>query len=409
MKRSVALVVAILCLAPTIGASAASAERVAIKAISGDSGHAFVYAEVTDSRGTSTAPVGTYDTPYYSSWQGIDTGDPTCPLLWIIPVYERATGRQINPSIPGVGTYGVRDHLCATRGRTPVGTSRDLTARALLSLDLRVWSDPPTVPARKPVTIHGALSDRIDNDLRMLLSMSIRSWEVASWHIAFGDGNSVSYPGGSRAVQGTHEYAQAGSFVATVTARITGLAEAGEYGAGGEPYVSNVPFNVEISNRSDARATRVPVIRHIPPVLAVGAAPSGPGVRLPLAGFRHLEALRGRLTSLYPRVVVLTPGYVTEDDLPVGGAITSLRSWQYLGGINDAPTGNATPAQSTGTSQESISIQWNRPGPVREGRAQDYEVPLLLSVRTVFSDGIVLDAQLTGAVTVTVRYAAISH
>jgi hypothetical protein len=259
------------------------------------------------------------------------------------------------------------------------------------------------------VTIHGVLSDRIDNDLRMLLSMSIRSWEVASWHIAFGDGHRESYPGGSRTVQGIHEYAQAGSYVATVTARIIGLAEAAEYGAGGEPYVVDTPFSVEISNRSDARATPVPVIRHIPPVLAVGAAPSGAGVDFPLAGFQHIEALRGRLTALYPRVVVLAPGYVTEDDRRVGGAITSLTGWQYLGGVNDAPRGSATPAHSTGTPQESISIQWNRPGPVREGRAQDYEVPLLLSVRTVFSDGVVLDGQLTGGVTVTVRYAAISH
>jgi hypothetical protein len=259
------------------------------------------------------------------------------------------------------------------------------------------------------VTIHGVLSDRIDNDLRMLLSMSIRSWEVASWHIAFGDGYGEGHPGGSRTVQGVHEYAEAGSFVSTVTARITGLAEAAEYGAGGEPYVVETPFSVEISNRSDARATPVPVVRHIPPVLAVGAAPGGAGVDLPLVGFQHLEALRGRLTALYPRVVVLAPGYVTEDDRRVGGAITSLTSWQYLGGINDAPPGSATPPQSTGTPQEFISIQWNRPGPVQASRAQDYEIPLRLSVRTVFSDGIVLDTQLTGAVAVTVRYAAISH
>jgi hypothetical protein len=381
----------------------------AMRIVNGDSGHAFAYFQVTGAIGTSTAAVGSFDTPYYSVWHLIELQDPTCPWLWLIPIYERASGLQINPSRPGIGTYGVRDHLCAKPNLTPVATSRDLTARALLSLDLRVWSDPPTAPTRRPVTIHGALSDRIDNDLRMLLSMSIRSWEVASWHIAFGDGHRETYPGGSRAVQGTHAYALAGNFVATVTARITGLAEAAEYGAGGEPYVSNVPFSVDISNRSDTRATRVPVIRHIPPVLAVAAAPGGTGVDLPLAGFQHLEALRGRLTTLYPRVVVINSGYVTEDDLPVGGAITSLSTWQYLGGVNDAPPGSATPAQSTGTPQESISIQWNRPGPFREGRAQDYEIPLRLSVHTVFSDGAVLDAQLTGAVTVTVRYAAISH
>ncbi len=403
-----ACLIAALASAPAL--AAAPDPKITIMQINGHSGHAFVYAQVTDSRSTTTAPMGNHATPYYTVWIAIDTHDPTCPLKWIIPIYERATGRQINPARPGQsGSYGVRNSMCAEPHETPVGTTRDDSARGLLALDLRASAEPPSAKAGKPVTIKGFLTSRIDRDLGMFLSMSIRSWEVASWRIAFGDGRTETYPGGTRSIEASHAYAQAGNFAALVTAQITGRADAAEYGADGTPYVFQTPFSVEVSNRTDGRVTRTPVIRHIPPVLAGGAAPAVPGQPAGGAAFPHIDAMRGLLTTVYPRVVVVQPGYITEDGIRTTDGVTSMVGWEYLGGVNEAPPGTATVTGARGGADEAIWIQWDRPGPVRQGRPEDYRIPVRLFARTAFADGLILEHDFTAGITVTVRYTAISH
>lgn len=382
---------------------------VQIREISGDAGHAFVYAQVTDTKGTTVAPIGSKPTPYYAVWKGIQ-GDASCPWLWLIPIYERATGRQINPAPPGEsGSYGVRHHICAKPGKTPVGTSRDEAARAILAVHLRVWADPPVATPDKPVTIHGRLSDRIKNDLNMALSMAIKSWEVASWHVTFGDGTGADFLGGSSGVEAPHRYPQAGKFVASVTARITGLAQASDYSDGGAPYLYNAPFSVDVTNRTDGDVRLNPVVRHIPPVLAPGAAPAVTGQPPLGAAFAHFEALRGRLTTVYPRVIVVQPGYMTRDDVRVSDAVTTLTRWEYLGGVNDAPAGSATPPGAGGDAASPMWIQWNRPNLVIGGQSQDYALPIRFFTRTTFADNFSLENSFEGSVTVTVHFTAISH
>lgn len=409
LKYGVPPCLAILLAASSISASAYSDPKVSIQTISGDSGHAFVYAQVTDAKGTSIAPMGKQPTPYYAVWKVVPSDD-SCRWLWLIPVYERATGRQINPARPGEsGSYGVANHMCAKPGKTPVGTSRDQSARAILALDLRVWADPPVAPADKPVTIHGRLADRIKNDLTMALSMAIKSWEVASWHVIFGDGTDADFLGGTPKVEAAHRYARAGRFVASVTAHITGQAQASDYSDSGAPYLYSAPFSVDVTNRTDGDVRPNPVVRHIPPVLAAGAAPAVTAQPPRGAAFAHFEALRGRLTAVYPRVIVVQPGYMTRDDIRVGDAVTTLTRWEYLGGVNDAPAASATRPGAVGDATTPIWIQWNRPNPLVRGQPEDYVVPVRFYTRTIYPDNFSTEDGLEGSVTVTVHFTAISH
>jgi hypothetical protein len=88
--------------------------------------------------------------------------------------------------------------------------------------------------------------------------------------------------------------------------------------------------------------------------------------------------------------------------LVIGGATTRLVAYRYEGGVNDA-SGATSPA--TYPADEPIRIQWNTP---LAGQAA-YPVPIVLELETTYADGTVRASQVSGAVSVSVVYSAVTH
>src|SRR5256886_14681946 len=100
---------------------------VSITAVSGYAGHAFVYAQVSNSTLTYPAPTGSgHQSPFFSEWVPEPIASSSCPWIWAVYVFERATGVQINapssntPS-PNFGTTTSRPS--PTRLRASISTS----------------------------------------------------------------------------------------------------------------------------------------------------------------------------------------------------------------------------------------------------------------------------------------------
>src|SRR4030081_2893243 len=74
---------------------------VSITSVSGYAGHAFVYAQVSDSTFAYPAPTGTgHQSPFFSEWVAQPIASPSCPWIWAVYVFDRATNRQINTPPP---------------------------------------------------------------------------------------------------------------------------------------------------------------------------------------------------------------------------------------------------------------------------------------------------------------------
>src|SRR5919109_2014772 len=115
---------------------AADAPEVSLTAVSGYSGHAFVYAQVKDQGSTSPAPIGGEQTTFYSVWKAYTVYAPQCPWLWAVSVYDRATGRQVNVPPPGTPApnFQTTTVFCPAPDKTPVGTPTVDLAKTRLDL-----------------------------------------------------------------------------------------------------------------------------------------------------------------------------------------------------------------------------------------------------------------------------------
>ena len=89
---------------------------VSITAVSGYAGHAFVYAQVSNSTVTYPAPTGAHQSPFFSEWVPEPIASASCPWIWAVYVFERATGVQINaPSgNPQSPNFGTTTTMCAS-------------------------------------------------------------------------------------------------------------------------------------------------------------------------------------------------------------------------------------------------------------------------------------------------------
>jgi len=149
------------------------------------------------------------------------------------------------------------------------------------------------------------------------------------------------------------------------------------------------PFSVAIGNHVLATAGPRPVRRYVPPQAVVGVVPY---LEAPTSGdtepaFRHVEVLRGALTSLSVHLLTNREGLLVVDGVPRGFGHSRLTGWRFDGGRSDAPAGTGTPPHRPYGSNEVMRLQWNSPDRIVGGQRQDYIVPVTLFVETRFPDG----------------------
>ncbi len=362
-----------------------------------DTGHAFVGVQATgkwappaNNTGSGTPPA------FVSTWQNMGNPGPNCHDWWVT-VTRTSDGMVMNPANPVT--------LVACGGEGPIGLAPSATGD--MSLYLAVSVQPQSAPANQVRTITAQLTagwlDALSGAIQAYVVPS--SVHVTRWTIDFGDGTTQSYPANSTLpdeLSTTHRYGP-GQFDVVATAHVTGSAYAAFFAPDGTPLERLVPFALDISNRATGIAALA--IDYVPPVVTVGASPSGtlPSgtvVAPDATGHTALWWPRGLPCALYPRAIVVREGFMRSGGVRIGGATTVLTGFTYEAGTNDA----AAPTPSgTYPAADPIAIQWDTPLP---GQGT-YPVQLVLDLRTTYADGTVRSETVAGAAAVTVIYSAV--
>jgi hypothetical protein len=384
---------------------------VSIVAQSGFAGHAFVYAQVTDSTVAHPAPTGPgYQSPYYAQWLREPYGTSSCPWIWAVYVYDRATNLQVNTLPPNAPqpNLGTTTSMCASPGATPVDEPPVAEAAARLDLDLQVTLAPARPVAGSPAVLSAVLSGRLVQDLNLYLNMAIEDWSVRRWSIDFGDGKTAAVAGQpAPQLSISHTYASAGTYDARVVALITGQAQAARFDQYGAVHLVRVPFSVAVGNDTLATARTAPVKTYVPPQGAASVSPALDGATpAGAASFRRVEVLRGALTDLSVRLLVMREGWIRVGATRAGTAHSTLIGWRYNGPPSDAPAGIGTRPGAIGEPSEPLRLQWNQPDRLVGVQLQDYVLPVTLQIQTRFSDGHVALYTIDSTFSVTVDFAA---
>ena len=323
---------------------------------------------------------------------------PFCRHYWVW-VHRTADDEIMNPTAPGsIVTCDDRPGIAIR----PEGYGD-------LSLYLDVAVDPVSAPARTERTITAELTLAWMDAIGGYLSAYVihDSVRVDGWTVDFGDGTVRNYPpdpADQESLAVTHRYEEAGSFDAVVTAHISGEAYAAFFSAAGAPIERVIPFTVDITNRATG-ISALPV-EYVPPVVTVGASPSGmlPDGTLVAPddeGHARLSWPRGLSCELFVRPIIEQEGFMRSGGVIIGGATTRLVSYRYDAGVNDASDATAS---GTYESDAPIRIQWNTPLPGQTS----YPVRLVLNLETTYDDGTVRTSEVSGEVDVTVIYSAVS-
>ncbi len=385
---------------------------VSITAVSGYAGHAFVYAQVSDSTFAYPAPTGTgHQSPYFSEWVAQPAASSSCPWIWAVYVFDRATSLQINAPPPTAQwpNFGTTTILCASPSRTPVDQPPQANANARLDLDLQVTVSPAVSTAGSASVVSAVLSSALTQDLNLYLSMAIEDWSVTTWAVDFGDGQirTLNGPIGT-SVQVSHIYQSPGRYEARALAFISGHAQAAVYDRYGTVHLLRRPFSVQVGNRALANAGPRPSRRYLSPRAVVGVVPYlGPATAdgSPTA-FRHIEVLRGALTTLSLHLLINREGLLVVDGVPRGFGQSRLTGWRFDGAPSDAPPGSGTLPRKNHGAGEPMLLQWNSPDRIVSGQPQDYAVPVTLYVQTRFPDGHVASYVIASSFSVSVDFAA---
>lgn len=369
---------------------------VTVESWSSDTGHAYVGVKAEGHWAAPATQSQRVCSNYYSEWQLMGTPQAYYNFWWIF-VHRCADDSTVNFANP----------LTTFTSSTQPGIGISPAGYGDLSLYLDVAVDPISAPARSERSVVAQLTagwrDWVDDAISAyVIPSSIR---VDRWTVDFGDGTGRTFPGnGTDRLSTTHAY-DAGTFDVVVTAHVSGQAYGAFFTPAGDPYEQVVPFALDISNRASG-VSALP-IEYVPPVVTVGASPSG---TLPdgtlvapdVAGHAALWWPRGLHCQLYVRPIIVTEGFMRSGGLVIGGATTRLLSYRYEPGVNDAA--DATGAGSY-PATDPVAIQWNTP--LSGQRA--YPVHLVLDLETTYEDGTVRDIEVAGDVDVTVIYAAVSH
>jgi hypothetical protein len=385
---------------------------VSITSVSGYAGHAFVYAQVSDSTFAFPAPTGTgHQSPFYSEWVAQPIASLACPWIWAVYVFDRATNRQINVPPPNspAPNFGTTTILCASPTATPVAQPPQADAAVRLDLDLQVTVSPALAAAGSTSIVSAVLSNALTQDLNLYLSMAIEDWSVTSWSIDFGDGQlTIVNAAGGTSIQVPHVYQAAGLYDARVVAFISGHAQAAVYDRYGTVHLLRRPFSVEVGNHAMATASTRPSRSYLPPRALVAVVPYlGTAVGVPsTAAFRHIDGLRGALTSLSVQLVILREGQLAIDGVPRGFGRSWLTGWRLDGAPSDAPRGVGTVPGGSHPAAAPLRLQWNTPNRIVGGQPRDYVVPVTLFIATRFPDGHVASYAIASSFTVSVNFAA---
>jgi hypothetical protein len=383
--------------------------QVSIAAISGDHGHAFVFAQVTDAIGSHPAPPGSSPTPYYSRWQAVPILAPGCPWIWAVFVYDRATNRQLNAPPPGspAPNFHTTTFFCPGPTISPVAGPQLAIAQARLNLDLATALAPAHPTAGAPATISARLTGAVEEDLGLLLSMAIDSWVVDGWRVAFGDGQQTGISGGSDRITVPHTYASSIQYEAHVVASIHGTAQAAEYGAAGNPFLISRNFSVRVGNTLPVAVSGAPAVRYFPPVITALVSPTIAGQTMaPQAvALRRVEAPRGVFVDVYLRVQIVQEGYRTVDGRFAGWARSTLLTWRYAGSPGGRPD-QILPEAEWLTPAAPLRLRWDSPDIVVGTGSRDYAVNLVLRIAVRYGDGVTSEVWPQTTFGVSVRYAA---
>lgn len=389
-----------------------TATTVSITAVSGFAGHAFVYAQVSDSTFTYPAPTGTgHQSPFFSEWVAESIASASCPFIWAVYVFDRATNKQINAPTPDAPSpnFGTTTIRCASPSASPVDQPPQVDAAARLDLDLQVTVSPTMAAAGSPSVVSAVLSSALTEDLNLYLSMAVEEWSVTSWSVDFGDGQVTTLNGGvGTSIQVPHVYQAAGGYDARVVAFISGHAQAAVYDRYGTAHLVRRPFSVEVGNHAIATARTRPSRSYWPPRATVGVVPylgmaiGGP----PATAFRHIDGLRGALTSLSVQLLIVREAQLAIDGVPQGFGRSRLSAWRLDGPPSDAPAGSGTTPGVSHSAGDLMRLQWNSPDRIVGGQPQDYLVPVTLFVETRFPDGHVASYVIASSFSVSVNFAA---
>lgn len=415
IKRSLAGVLGLSFLAASSASgqtAAGPSVSVSITAVSGEAGHAFVYAQVSDFLATFPAPTGTtHLSPYYSEWIEEPFATPSCPWIWAVYVFNRWTNEQVNTPPPGapLPTFGTTTRVCASPTSTPVDQPPVGNASAELDLDLQVSMSPPVATAGSTTLVSAKLSSALTQDLDLYLSMGIADWSVSGWSVEFGDGQAARLHGGSAtAIQVPHVYRSAGTYDARVVASISGHAQAAVYDRFGSVQLIRRPFNVDVANHALATTRSQPARRYVPPEATVTVSPSlgfaAGDANAP--GFRQIDALRGSLTTLAVHLLLIREGQLTVDGRSRGYGRSRLTGWRLDGSPSDAPPGSGTIPGPIHAAGDLLRLQWNAPDHVIGGQPTDYIVPMTLYIETRFPDGHVRSYAVSSSFSVSVGFSA---
>jgi hypothetical protein len=385
---------------------------VSITTVSGYAGHAFVYAQVSQSTVTYPAPSGSgHQSPFFSEWVPQPVATSSCPWMWAVYVFDRVTNVQINAPPPTAPqpNFGTTTTVCASPTTTPVDQPPLPDANARLDLDLQVSVSPPLAVAGSTSLVSAVLSSALTQDLNLYLSMAIEDWSVTTWAVDFGDGQSRTLNGPiGTAIQVDHAYQSPGRYDARAVAFISGYAQAAAYDRYGTVHLLRRPFSVAVGNHAVATAGPRPSRRYLPPQAVAGVVPylgTATGGE-DGAGFRHIEVLRGALTSLTVHVLINREGLLVVDGVPRGFGHSRLTGWRFDGGPSDAPAGTGTLPHRAHSSGDVLQLQWNKPDRIAGGQGLDYIVPVTLYVETRFPDGHLASYVIASNFSVSVDFAA---
>ncbi len=385
---------------------------VSITTVSGYAGHAFVYAQVSQSTVAYPAPTGTgHQSPYFSEWVRQPLSTTSCQWIWAVYVFDRATNIQINAPPPTAPqpNFGTTSTVCASPTTTPVDQPPVPDANARLDLDLQVSVAPATVTAGSASVVSAVLSSALTQDLNLYLSMAIEDWSVTTWALDFGDGQSqtVNGPNGS-AIQVNHTYQSPGRYDARAVAFISGHAQAAAYDRFGTVHLLRRPFSVAVGNHALATAGPRPLRRYLPPQAEVGVVPylgAASGTDAAPA-FRHIEVLRGALTTLSVHLLINREALLLVGGVSRGFGQSRLTGWRFDGGPSDAPAGTGTVPHRAHGGGEVMLLQWNNPDRIVGNQRIDYIVPVTLFVETRFPDGHLASYVIASSFSVSVDFAA---
>jgi len=274
-----------------------------------------------------------------------------------------------------------------------------------------------------PLTATTSFVDGFDEQLRELSCTDIIGWDVIGWTFRWSDGTTDTLPGNGHnpatdahvaAPDPTRTGASAAGVIATAHLHIRG--QALDFDAAGNLVTVARDAFVDISNRASSGAAGGPPV-YTPPQLQLGAIAVGqdgdgsmPAGDLSAPAHQHVRAIRGRLTNVFPRAIVITPGTESIGGVVVGQGTTTTLSWTYTGPITDAPPTQASGPDSTGSPAAAIHVQWNHAERLdARGQPVDEALPITISVRTTYPDGHTEDSTLSQSISVTIHYVGLNY